>query len=267
MKMKGAFCFKRNILVLNMKFYDRYINGEDGRSVYSDIYNLGQEAFSEKYFDDIQSVLTETFNRVVFNLEVIFSELKNIDYAFKTNLESNSERPLLKPLPDADNFLLKLDDAVKDFGHVPYSLKLFYKIVGACNFGWDYESRPEIFWECADPIQIDSLDDLVNYVSTDDWKEYLNESLEDDDSQPPYLELAADYLHKDNISGGLPYSIQLTKEPSIDSLLLNEPNETTFINYLRICMENCGFSRITNPEYKNDYKDFFTKVKPQLKKI
>ena len=59
-----------------MKFYDRYINGEDGRSVYSDIYDLGQEAFSDKYVDDVQSVLTETFNRIAFNLEIIFLELK-----------------------------------------------------------------------------------------------------------------------------------------------------------------------------------------------
>jgi len=250
-----------------MTFYNRYINGEDGKSVYSDIYNLGQEAFSDKYFDDIQNVLTETFKRVAFNLEIIFSELKNINYAFKTEFRFNFERPLLSPLLDTDQLLIKLDDAVNDFGHIPLSLKLFYKIVGSCNFAWDYETRPEMFWECADPIQINSLDDVFNYVSDGDWREYLSEILEDDNSELPFLELAADYLHKDNISGGPPYSIQLTKEPSIDSLFLNEPNETTFINYLRICMENCGFSRITNLEHENDYKDFFAKVKPQLKNI
>lgn len=250
-----------------MTFYNRYINGEDGKSVYSDIYNLGQEAFSVKYFDDMQSVLTETFNRVVFNLEIIFSELKNINYAFKTEFQFNFERPLLRPLPDTDELLVKLDNTIRNFGEIPLSLRLFYKIVGSCNFAWDYEHRPEMFWECADPIQINSLDDIVNYVSNNDWKEYLSETLEDDNSQFPYLELAADYLHKDNISGGLPYSIQLTKQPSVDSLFLNEPNETTFINYLRICMENCGFSRITDPEHENDFKEFFAKVKPQLKNI
>jgi hypothetical protein len=124
-----------------------------------------------------------------------------------------------------------------------------------------------MFWEYADPIQINSLDDIVSYVSDGDWKEYMDEVLEDDNSQYASIELAADYYHKDNISGGPPYSIQITREPSIDSLFLNEPNETTFINYLRICMENCGFSRITEPEYKNNYKAFFEKVKPQLKKI
>jgi len=250
-----------------MMFYNRYINGEDGKSVYADIYNLKQEAFSDKYFDDVQSVLTETFNRIDFNLKIIFSELKNIDYAFKTEFRFNFEKPLLAPFPDTDELLVKLDAAVSDFGHIPLSLKLFYKIVGSCNFALDYDNQPEMFWECADPIQINSLDDIVNYVSHEDWTEYLSEILEDDNSQLPYLELAPDYLHKDNISGGLPYSIQLTKQPSIDGLFLNEPNETTFIDYLRICMENCGFSRITNPEHENDYKEFFAKVKPQLKRI
>jgi len=250
-----------------MTFYNRYIDGEDGRSVYSEIYNLGQEAFSDKHFEDIQKVLTETFNRVAFNLEVIFSELKNINYTFRTEFQFNSERPLWSPLPDTEELLVKLDNAISDFGQIPLSLKLFYKIVGSCNFTRDYETRPEMFWECADPIQIDSLDDIVSYVSDDDWKEYLGEILEDDNSQSPYLELAPDYLHKDNISGGLPYSIQLTKQRSIDSLFLNEPNGTTFINYLRICMENCGFSRITSIEHKSDYQAFFAKVRPQLKSI
>ena len=86
-------------------------------------------------------------------------------------------------------------------------------------------------------------------------------------SEFPSLELAADYLHKDNISGGPPYSIQITKEPQIDSLFLNEAHETTFIDYLRICMENCGFSRTKEFENQTDYQAFCDKVRPQLKKI
>lgn len=250
-----------------MKFYDRYISGEDGRSVYNDIYNLGELAFHNEYFDDVNNVLTETFKRIVDNLNIIFEELNVIEYAFKTEFQFNFEKPLLRPLPNTDELLAQLDKLVEGFGQVPYSLKMFYKIVGACNFGWDYEKVPKKYWECADPIQICSLDDLVSEVSDDDWKDYLIETLEEDPSQFPCLELAADYLHKDNISGGLPYSIQITKEISVDGLFLNEPNETTFINYLRICMENCGFARITKPEYKNEYKEFFEKVKPRLKMI
>jgi hypothetical protein len=170
-------------------------------------------------------------------------------------------------LSNTDSLLKPLDDAVKDFGYVPYSLQMFYKIVGACNFAWDYESKPELFWHCADPIQICSLDDLVAYVSDDDWKDHQNEIIAEGNAESAELELAADYLHKDNISGGPAYSILLSKEKCIDATFLNESHETSFINYLRICMENCGFSKIAAPEYGNDYADFFARVRPQLKEI
>ncbi|MES2277576.1 MAG: hypothetical protein V4592_16245 [Bacteroidota bacterium] len=250
-----------------MKFHNRYINGEDGRLVYNDIYRLGQEAFDEKHYADVYSVLVETFNRVAFNLKIILSELKSIGYVLNDESGLNFQKPLLAPLPNTDHLLIKLDNAVSDFGYVPVSLKLFYSIVGSCNLGWNYDKNPNLFWRCADPIQISSLNDVVSEVSDTDWKEYLIEVLEDDISQDPCLELAADYFHKDNVSGGPPYSIQITKNKSIDSLFLNEAHNTTFIDYLRICMENCGFSRITDPQYKNDYQAFFEKVKPQLKSI
>ena len=81
------------------------------------------------------------------------------------------------------------------------------------------------------------------------------------------LQLSADYLHKDNISGGPAYSLLITEKPSSDGQFLNEEHATSFINYLRICFDNCGFSRITNPEYDNDYQSFFAKVIPLLKPI
>ena len=68
-----------------MKFHNRYINGEDGRLVYNDIYRLGQEAFDEKHYADVYSVLVETFNRVAFNLKIILSELKSIGYVSASN--------------------------------------------------------------------------------------------------------------------------------------------------------------------------------------
>jgi len=250
-----------------MKFIERYLGGEDSTAVYDDIYALGEEAFNSEHFDDVHAVLTETFNRVAFNLRVIYRELNNINYIFKTTFTSNSDKPLVAPLSNSDQLITDLENAVADFGKIPLSLKLFYKIVGTCNFAWDYESQPDLLWEGADPIQISSLDDLVAYVITDDWKEYISESLEYDEDEIPSLELAADYLHKDNISGGPAYSLQITPGESIDSLFLNEPNETTFIDYLRICMENCGFPGDSDFRQHQSYKDFYLKVKPQLKAI
>lgn len=243
-----------------MTFYDRYINGEDSRLVYADIYALGPDAFGYPHADDINKVLIETFNRLAYNLNIIYTELKQGDYVFY-------DHPVTPPSVDTDALLAQLEEVVADFGHLPLSLKLFYRTVGACNLSWDYDADPQLRWDCADPLQIDALRDVVDYVADNDWREYMQEIMDDDYSALPRIELAPDYLHKDNISGGEPYSIALTPEPAVDSLFLNEAHETTFIDYLRICMENCGFSNIADPQYQNSYQAFFDKVKPQLKAL
>jgi hypothetical protein len=247
-----------------MTFYDRYTSGER-EQVYKEIAALGQDAFLPANLHDIEKVLIETFERVSFNLDIIYAELKNINYLFKTSFEYNFQRPLIKPLPDTENLLAKLDGAVKPFGYVPLSLKIFYRIVGACNFGWDYDTNEEYIWQYADPIQIISLDNLVTEVTDTDGLNEMLEYYEEDGFTS--LQLSADYFHKDNVSGGPAYALQLTEKPYIDAPFLNEEHNTTFINYLRICFDNCGFSRIANPENNNDYQPFFDKVKPQLKLI
>jgi len=168
-------------------------------------------------------------------------------------------------LPGTSVLLDKLEKNVKPFGFVPLSLKYFYKIVGGVNFVWDYETNEDFMWQLADPIQIASLDAVVDTVTGKYWREEMQEIVEEGD--PPCLELSADDLHKDNISGGPPYSLEITTHPSVDGLFLNESNNTTFINYLRICIDNCGFPSIRRPDCDNDYQAFFDKIKPLLKPI
>lgn len=242
-----------------MNFYEQYIAGEF-EAVYDDISKLKQDAFSPEVFPEVEAVLNETFRRVAINLEIIHHELQNSGYVFRSN-------SLDQPLSNTDNLLLKLDNTVNKYGFVPFSLKKFYQIVGSCDFVWDYEINEERFWECADPLQICPLDYLVYYTESEDWEweETMSETIAE--NEKPYLELSADYLHKDNISGGMPYSIELTSEPSIDAPFLFEPHETTFIDYLRISMDKCGFSLISETEMINDFQSFFSRVKPQLMKI
>jgi hypothetical protein len=247
-----------------MTLYGRYINGQT-EQVYQDIYDLGQDAFLPANLTDIEKVLTETFQRVSYNLDIIYSELKNINYCFKTEFEYNFQRPLIKPLADTEKLLTKLENTVRPFGFVPLSLKMFYRIVGACNFGWDFDTNEEYIWQYADPIQITSLDDIVTEIFNEDYLNSLTEYYKEDGFVS--IQLSADYFHKDNTSGGSAYSLKLTEKQSVDGQFLNEEHITTFINYLRICFDNCGFSRIMNPEYNNNYRTFFDKVKPQLKPI
>lgn len=249
-----------------MSFYDRYVNGET-KAVYDDISRISLEALNSNDRGDIINVLEETFKRVSYNLKVIYRELERVDYNFKKDCKYNFEKPFHLPLDNTEYLLKQLDQTVKEFGYVPLSLKYFYRIVGGVNFVWDFEANKKSIWEMADPIQIASLDSVLEEITEEYWKEDIQEYVNDDNFGCAFLDLSADDLHKDNISGGQPYAIELTKEASVDSKFLNEPNETTFINYLRICFENCGFPGITRSDTNNDYQTFFHIVKPQLKEI
>jgi len=97
------------------------------------------------------------------------------------------------------------------------------------------------------------------------WREVMDDYMQEDGTT--FLELAADVYHKDNVSGGPAYSLLITEEPAVDSVFINEPHETTFINYLRVCFDYGGFPGLAAGDYPDDYEAFLEKVKPQLKKI
>ncbi len=249
-----------------MDFYQKYLKGET-ISVYNEINKLDFNTLNVKQKKDIEKVLKETFNRVSFNLEIIYNELIKIGYLFKTEYKFNFERPIHVPLNNTESLIEKLDLAVSPFGFVPLSLKYFYRIVGGVNFVWDFETNEDFMWNMADPIQVSSIDSIVQEVTNEFWKEDIQQYVDDEDFGCAFLDILADDLHKDNVSGGQPYAIEITKKQRIDSKFMNEPNDTTFINYLRICFDNCGFPGLARPDMKNEYNSFFEKVKPQMKKI
>jgi hypothetical protein len=236
-----------------MNLLDNYLKG-DYYYVYDEIVKLGNRAFEPDFFPTVEAVLIETFTRVSYNLDIIYAELVKIDYCFNRRTKYDFQRPLLKPSPDAKDLLLKLDNVVKKIGHIPLSLKMFYKIVGSCNFAWDYNENPNIPWEGADPIQITPVTDLLSELT----------SLSDEEDEFIQLCVSADYLHKDNISGGPPYCVELTPNLSIDGLFLNQEDGTTFINYLRLTMGNCGFSRPDVCIHIDDFARFQENVRPKL---
>lgn len=240
-----------------MQLYQRYMSGEYTQ-VYKDIEALGHMAFSAENFSEIDKVLTETFIRLKYNLAVIYRALLTENYQFNTAPNYNFEKPLHPPLNETSQQLQLLDRQVSRFGFVPMSLKYFYTIVGGVNFAWDIEATESPFWELADPIQISSLDAVLSLDWQEDIECYVN------DGTPPFIELSADALHKDNISGGMPYALEITSEKSIDARFLNEPNNTSFINYLRIVCDSCGFPAMLDD---SRFVAFVEKVKPKLKPI
>ena len=238
-----------------MNLLEKYLQG-DTLHIYDEIERMGSDAFIKDNLREIKAVLKETMVRVRYNLDVIYASLQEADYCFTKSPRQDFEYPLLKPRWGTRLRISRLDKIVRPFGHIPLSLKMFYQIVGSCNFAWDYDAVPDIPWEGTDPIQIGPITSL------------LTEAKElEPDEEPIGLPVSADYYHKDNISGGPPYSVELTAWPQVDSRFLNEEHHTTFINYLRITFDNCGFSRAGVAAHLPDFMDYLLKVKPLLKPI
>ncbi len=237
-------------------FYRRYLAGEC-ESVWQEIYDLKQKAFEKETIKDIQDVLQETMTRVKYNVDLIYSRLSDMKYKFFEELV-----PRIYPDEFTEKQLLQLDESVGRYGFVPLSLKEFYRVVGSAFFMWDYDNYPEQRWfEYSDPLCIDPLDYILSEF--DDRKEYIDEQFLN--NEQIYINISPDYYHKDNVSGGMPYSIEITKEPSIDSRVLFEEHNCTFIEYLRKCFEYGGFPRVAVDN--SNYEGIISKLTAGLKPI
>lgn len=236
----------------------RYLEGEC-TAVYKEIELLDVDKISEQQQNEIHQILDETFRRVRYNLDVIYTELQAIGYIFET------DEPLHEAYAGTTNILSKINHTITSFGKLPLSLRYFYKYTGGVNFVGNYDDEIPILWEMSDVIQIISLPELLEIVDTADWQEEMDEIYEDE--QIAYLELSADVYHKDNISGGRAYAIRIQKESLVDTSFLFEMHDTSFVNYLRICFEYAGFPGVENFGSNASFNDYLLKVKPLLKTI
>jgi hypothetical protein len=246
-----------------MTLLQRYIAGEYDQ-VYTEILALSEEAFVAPLADEIHQVLFEMFARVVHNLQIIHDALVARGYRFTTEIKYNMDRPLHSPLPETDRMLGELDACVDPFGHVPIVLKYFYAVVGGVNFEWDRELSERPFWPEADPIQIGSLDDMLRYMSGEDWAEDMQQYVDDEEFGCAFFELSADALTKDNISGGPAYSLEIIPERGFDGRFLNEQHDTNFVGYLRICIDNCGFPGVKDASQFPGFQEFWNEVRPKM---
>jgi hypothetical protein len=228
-----------------MTLYERYIKG-DRIEVYNDIYNLEQTAFHPDNFNQVELVLKETFKRTAYNLNIIYQELKAIDYLFVKDVKHDWQIPYLPPYPNNDELLSKLKAKISDGWFLPLSLEYFYTYVGGCNFGWDWETDPDIPWEGADPLDIPPIPALLEMAGEDDYEGDIL--------------MTGDYLQKDNISGSC-YTLELPQSPSIDSVFSGY--DIPFIEYLRLTFDNCGFTMADQCEYES-LEAFCERTRPKL---
>ena len=91
---------------------------------------------------------------------------------------------------------------------LPVSLRAFWEVVGGINFVWDYErgDAPDLGvnlpMDEMDPLCVDAPEEVTRLF--EEWEERRS-GVDPELADPFNLDLAPDYLHKANTSGGGPY--------------------------------------------------------------
>ncbi len=219
-------------------FLERYLKGEY-EQVWDELFELGEAIHQEPLYDDAVAVVLETMLRVRKNIEQITTRLYSFEYTFGTYPDGCTKiygftQPYHAPKVHIDQEISKFE-RLKGVGKLPLSLKLFWQIVGDVDWMgyhpvWPAYSDPLVVY----PIEVAKLD-------YKDWRYTVDEG--DVEAGRLGIGIAPDYYHKDNISGGAPYTI-FVPNPAIDGVLKYESHQTTFVNYLRICFTHGGFPGI-----------------------
>jgi hypothetical protein len=204
-----------------MNYLERYQNGEY-EQVWKELQDLGASIRNEPYYTQAQDVAAETMGRVRRNCERIISRLHILGYVFGTFPDGKRRSGRMPPhtLP-SQKMQADCDELESEAGPLPLSLVAFWQEVGAVDLVGMLPSWPA------------GLDPLV----VDPPEGPLAELYEEDEEI--FISLAPDEFHKDNISGGGPYGLELPN-PAADFMFMDEPHEVLFVPYLRLALLQWG---------------------------
>jgi len=209
-----------------MTFLQRYVAG-DREGVWADLVALGDSVRAPGHLEDARAVARETMRRARHNVKALHVALPSVGWVF-----AEPERAYEPPARDVG---AQLDEAERLVGGpLPLSLRAWYEEVGTVDFRGHHPDWPSHGYPDA-LVSIPLAFSLEDYVERRDDPEFWRFR------QEHYVEwcFAPDYFHKDDTSGGMPYSLIIPSDAA-DTELLFEPHETTFVGYLRTCFTWAG---------------------------
>lgn len=222
-----------------MSYLERYVAGEH-EQVWAELRALGADVRREPVRSDARAVAAETMRRVRRNLERIVAKLQAAGAEFGVYPDGTAPDYTLGPLTPS-SAATRADAGALDerTGPLPLSLEAFWNEVGAVDLVARYPFAPQLL----DPLVVDPPEGPL--AELDEWEgddgRGDEEEADEDPDRPRRFEapLAPDHLHKDNISGGLPYAVALP-DPAADCVLLNERHGMEFVPYLRLAILRWG---------------------------
>jgi hypothetical protein len=214
------------------EWLDRYRHG-DHAQVWQELTELGDRIRDDRQLYEVaRAVVRETMSRARTNVETLADELQRRGYAFESTTRPPHE-------PPSDDIAVRLDELEERIGPMPLALRGWYEQVGRVDLTGtfpDRRHRKYREYRYPDPLVVDAPIEFV-LAERVDWE--MERGTEWDRGSFT-IDLAPDWLHKANVSGGGPYAMEVPNR-GIDGPLLEEPHSTTFVDYLRIAFRWGGF--------------------------
>jgi hypothetical protein len=208
----------------------RYRAG-DHALVWSEMVGLGPEIReSAELLVEAEAVARDTMRRVRRNVEHLERALRVVGYRFDAERPGVQWPSRVLTDPGADD-AARVDAIEAAIGPIPLSIRAFLLEVGGVAFsgtlpGWHVRYL-DALEACT---SLETLQDHLLDMRSQEWAA----GVEDAPAGTVLLELASDYLHKANISGGMPYGVFLP-DPGADALWRFDDlhDGLFFVEYLR----------------------------------
>lgn len=236
----------------------RYIRGEHN-AVWNELRSY--EALAGDLLEQARAVANETMKRVARNADLL-----------SERLYVSGWMPLygeLRTRPRAEDRAVMHRIEEVSGAPLPVSLRAFWEIVGGINFIWDYDrgDAPELGVDLPmvkmDPLCVDPPEVVTHLF--EQWEEERS-GVNPEFCNPYNLDLAPDYYHKANFSGGGPYGIELPFLGA-DPLFEEEAHKLPFVDYLRLCFRWGGFSRLESHADRPDVYEFLKRMTNDLEQF
>jgi hypothetical protein len=166
------------------------------------------------------AVARETMSRARQNVEQIAAKLQAMDYEFVEPDEMH--------VPPTSDVLDRIAEIEAKVGPMPLSLAAWLELVGSVDFRGRHDDIAVEHPNYPDPLVVSPAEWLLTY-DQENWYRHRYR-----------LDIAPDEYHKEDISGGPPYSMAAPCFAA-DAELEYEWHRTTFVAYLRECFRCGGF--------------------------
>lgn len=202
---------------------ERYV-GDEHEGVWKEVVGLGPRASDPAVASAVNALARETMQRALLNVEALKSLLPSIGWRFHFAMSGPPSDYCVHALPasDVQDKLAALETLC---GPLPASIRAWWEVVGTVCFMREPIDEQED--PLPDPLVVASIESVI--AEFHEWASDPERRRLEPRFRAP---LAPDELHKDNISGGAPYELELPSSTA-DGVLLNEWHNVTFVSYLR----------------------------------